>query len=191
MRQQAAAAFRDDIGVTSSMFAAENCSPVQRACVGTETVTHPELKDEQLDRLTAYLQGLAVPFPRPSSAKGARLFSQLDCDACHAPKLRSSLAHASTISPYTDLMLHDMGDALADGLSEFDAKGNEWRTPPLWGLGLVGSVSGQVNLLHDGRARNAQEAILWHGGHARKSRDAFTELSRADRAILLQFLQSL
>ncbi len=88
-------------------------------------------------------------------------------------------------------MLHDMGDGLVDGLAEFGAKGNEWRTPPLWGLGLVGSVSGQRSLLHEGRARDAQEAILWHSGHAQKSRDAFARLSRAERVTLLQFLQSL
>ncbi len=188
LRQQAATAFLEDIGVTSSLFPTENCSPVQTACAATETVAHPELKDEQLDNLTAYLQGLAVPAPRKSSAKGARLFSQLHCDACHASELRTSLASAAVISPYTDLMLHDMGEALADQLGEFEAKANEWRTPPLWGLGLMGT---EVGLLHDGRARDAQEAILWHGGHARESRDAFARLSRTDRVILLQFLQSL
>jgi CxxC motif-containing protein (DUF1111 family) len=191
LHRQAAVAFRDDIGVTSSMFPAENCSPAQTACANTQTVAHPELREEQLDRITAYLQGLAVPQSRAFNAKGARLFSQLNCDACHASSLRTSLPEAGVISPYTDLMLHDMGGALADDVGELDAKGNEWRTPPLWGLGLLGTVSAQVNLLHDGRARNAQEAILWHGGQALKSREAFARLTRADRAILLQFLQSL
>ncbi|MFN0314797.1 MAG: di-heme oxidoredictase family protein [Burkholderiales bacterium] len=191
LRRQAAVAFRDDIGVTSSVFPAENCTAAQTACTHTQTVAHPELKEEQLDRVTAYLQGAAIPGPRASSAKGARLFAQLTCDACHATQLRTSLPEAPLISPYTDLMLHDMGDALADEVGELDAKGREWRTPPLWGLGLVSRASGEANLLHDGRARDAQEAILWHGGQALKSRDAFARLPRADRAILLQFLQSL
>ncbi|MSQ60898.1 MAG: thiol oxidoreductase [Betaproteobacteria bacterium] len=191
LRRQAAAAFRDDIGVTSYLFPAENCTPAQTACVNTQTVAHPELKEEQLDRVTAYLQGIAVPSPRASSVKGARLFAQLQCDACHAPRLRTSLPEAPLISPYTDLMLHDMGEALAAETGELDAQGNEWRTAPLWGLGLLSRIDGEVNLLHDGRARDVQEAILWHGGQALKSREAFARLSRSNRAILLQFLQSL
>ena len=96
-----------------------------------------------------------------------------------------------TIHPYTDLLLHDMGAELADGRPDFAAGGRDWRTPPLWGLGLSKAVNGSTALLHDGRARNVTEAILWHGGEAQPSREAFRQLSRRDREDLLSFLQSI
>ena len=116
---------------------------------------------------------------------------------CHVPELKTGdyqpipeIAQ-QVIRPYTDLLLHDMGEALADGRDDFAAKGSEWRTPPLWGLGLAKIVSGQTDLLHDGRARNAGEAILWHGGEAKFSREAFLNMPKADRQALLKFLDSL
>ena len=95
------------------------------------------------------------------------------------------------IHPYTDLLLHDMGEELADGRPDFKAGGREWRTPPLWGIGLLPKVSGHSDLLHDGRARNVTEAILWHGGQAEKSREAFRNLPKADREALVKFVESL
>jgi CxxC motif-containing protein (DUF1111 family) len=95
------------------------------------------------------------------------------------------------IHPYTDLLVHDMGEELADGRPDFRASGREWRTPPLWGIGLIPAVSGHDNLLHDGRARDVTEAILWHGGDAEKSREAFRNMPKADRAALVKFLESL
>ncbi len=189
--QQAASAFIEDIGVTSFIFLAENCSAAQTECGRTQTAVHPEVKNEQLVALTAYLQGLAVPASREYAARGSRLFSKLQCDACHVRSIRTTLGGTATIHPYTDLMLHDMGEALADEVREFDARGDEWRTPPLWGLGLLGRVGGGSHLMHDGRARDVQEAILWHAGAARKSRDSYLQLAREDRAILLHFLQAL
>ncbi|HEU5282194.1 MAG TPA: di-heme oxidoredictase family protein, partial [Burkholderiales bacterium] len=100
-------------------------------------------------------------------------------------------AAGQTIFPYTDLLLHDMGEALADGRPDFAADGREWRTPPLWGIGLLRTVNGHSDLLHDGRARNVTEAILWHGGEAEKSREAFRAMSKADRDALVKFVESL
>jgi CxxC motif-containing protein (DUF1111 family) len=136
----------------------------------------------------------------PEVLRGERLFGRLGCAGCHHPRWTtgtvSDLPELSgrTIRPYTDLLLHDMGPELADGRSEHGASGREWRTPPLWGLGLLGVVrraDEPVRLLHDGRARSPEEAILWHGGEARSARDAFVELSSAQRAALLRFLGSL
>jgi len=142
-----------------------------------------------------------VPARRdPGSAsvrKGARLFNEIRCASCHTPKHqtgevadRPDLSN-QTIWPYTDLLLHDMGPALADGRDEFLASGNEWRTPPLWGIGLAQVVNPQAGFLHDGRARTLEEAILWHGGEARPAADRFRQMPAPDRTALLDFLNSL
>jgi CxxC motif-containing protein (DUF1111 family) len=111
---------------------------------------------------------------------------------CHLPHVATRIAASEAIiNPFTDLLLHDMGDALADTRPDFDAKPNDWRTPPLWGLGMLQTVSGHTNLLHDGRARGFTEAILWHGGEATKSRQAFIRLPSRDREAIIRFLQSL
>src|SRR5262249_51338066 len=129
--------------------------------------------------------------------RGRQLFSAARCDACHVAELRTGESPElpefgnQTIRAYTDLLLHDMGEGLADNRPVFAASGREWRTPPLWGLGLIGKVNGHTSLLHDGRARNAAEAILWHGGEAAAAQQRFREMSKADRAALLAFLESL
>jgi CxxC motif-containing protein (DUF1111 family) len=129
--------------------------------------------------------------------RGEKLFQQLNCAVCHVPRLETGdapgfpeLSH-QVIRPYTDLLVHDLGEGLADHRQVFEAGGSEWRTPPLWGIGLVGTVNSHNFFLHDGRARGFAEAILWHGGEAEKSREQFRLLDRADRLALLRFLESL
>lgn len=127
--------------------------------------------------------------------QGARLVNNTGCAACHTPKHTTGLVadrpdlSDQTIWPYTDMLLHDMGDALADGRDEFLADGNEWRTPPLWGIGLAQAVNPRSGFLHDGRARTLEEAILWHGGKAEISREQFKARSRTERAALIAFLK--
>jgi CxxC motif-containing protein (DUF1111 family) len=129
--------------------------------------------------------------------QGERLFAAIGCSDCHRPHLTTGQMtgwpelSAQTIRPYTDMLLHDMGPGLADGVSEGQASGSEWRTPPLWGLGLLRTVNGPVGLLHDGRARSAEEAILWHGGEAQPTRERFVALRRTEREALLAFLSTL
>ena len=154
-----------------------------------------------MDQIVFYSRNLAVPVRRavddPTVLAGKRLFYEAGCTGCHRPKLatRRDLEVAELagqlIWPYTDLLLHDMGEGLADGRPEGAASGREWRTAPLWGIGLTAEVSGHTQLLHDGRARDLTEAILWHGGEAQAARDAFAALPEAERAALLAFLGSL
>jgi CxxC motif-containing protein (DUF1111 family) len=128
---------------------------------------------------------------------GKVLFTAAGCAACHTPSHTTGVVpgqpHLSNqkIWPYTDLLLHDMGEGLADNRPEGDASGQEWRTPPLWGIGLTGAVSHHTNFLHDGRARTIEEAILWHGGEAQSARDAYARLSREEREALVAFVKSL
>ena len=201
VEQQAAGAFIGDIGITSALFPDQNCPAAQRACRDAPNGGTPEIEDERLATVTFYVQTLAVPAMRDVDDSqvrdGAQLFAQVNCIACHTPQHVTDASHPvrplreQTIYPYTDLLLHDMGEGLADGHQEGLAAGSEWRTPPLWGIGLVQAVSGHTMFLHDGRARDLEEAILWHGGEARASRDAFTLLSADERAALLRFLESL
>lgn len=164
-----------------------------------------ELGSDEPRRLAAYVQLLAVParrgVERPEVLSGGALFQKIGCAGCHVPELRTDPAAAlpelanQTIRPYTDLLLHDLGLDLADlrrnGRADDTRSSRAWRTAPLWGLGLLGTVTGEVRLLHDGRARTAEEAILWHGGEAQQSRDAFRALRMAERAAVLSFLESL
>lgn len=191
LAQQSATAFLDDIGVSTSLFPADQCSAAQSACRATETVPHPEAKPLQLAALTAYLRALPAPPPPAPDRRGQALFQDLHCDACHVERLRTPRPEAPFIQPYTDLLLHDMGEPLSDALREFDATGAQWRTAPLWGLSRITPDADGLRLLHDGRARDVQEAILWHAGEAEPMRAAYARLSRAERAILLRFLQSL
>jgi CxxC motif-containing protein (DUF1111 family) len=154
-----------------------------------------------VDPLVFYLRALGVPARRRVTdrvvVRGERLFTELGCSDCHRPRL--STGHmdgwpelsGQTIGAFTDLLLHDMGPGLADGVVELGAVGSEWRTPPLWGLGLLRTVSGEVRLLHDGRARSPEEAILWHGGEAEAAGQRFRELPRTDRNAMIRFLDSL
>jgi len=204
LRQQNAAAALGDIGLTSSLYPEQNVAAGQDAAARAPSgaaAGEPELADEYLDRLTFYVRVLAVPAARnlddPAARAGARLFDQVQCAACHRPTLKTEdqptvpLLAWQTIHPFTDLLLHDMGDELADRRSDFEASGREWRTAPLWGIGLTATVNRHTRFLHDGRARSIEEAILWHGGEADRSREAFMDLARDERAALLAFLQSL
>ena len=161
----------------------------------------PEIDEKRLDRVTIYTQTLAVPAMRNVEDEevrdGARLFVQAQCSACHTPRYVTGDTHPleplrnQVIFPYTDLLLHDMGAALADNRPDGLASGVEWRTPPLWGIGLVKTVNGHTMFLHDGRARNLEEAILWHDGEARESRKTFMGLALEERNALIKFLSSL
>jgi CxxC motif-containing protein (DUF1111 family) len=133
---------------------------------------------------------------RRSTRRGQATFDRIGCEACHTDRLTTGasdvpqLAH-QTIRPYTDLLVHDLGAGLADRRPDGQATGREWRTPPLWGIGLVRTVNGHTRYLHDGRARNLLEAILWHGGEARPARDRFARLPEDERDEVLAFLESL
>jgi CxxC motif-containing protein (DUF1111 family) len=197
---QTAGAFHGDIGITSSLAPEDNCGPRQTACAAAPTGGSPEIDDERLGHVVFYNRTLAVPAMRGHARSdvraGAARFTKLGCGACHTRTQRSGsasiavLAHQS-FHPYTDLLLHDMGDGLADGRPDFLASGREWRTPPLWGLGLLDDVNGYRFLLHDGRARTIEEAILWHGGEAATSMRAFRALPADERAELVAFLEAL
>ena len=214
LRQQTAAAFHGDIGATTYFFSEENCPAVQTQCLDlpsaskcggqggcTGNMFRPEVVPSRLSNITFYLQTLSVPARRnlqdSAVKRGEELFAQAQCAGCHVPELRTGakafMATAAnlTIRPYTDLLLHDMGEELADGRPDFEASGREWRTAPLWGVGLIAAVSGKATLLHDGRARNVTEAILWHGGQAEKSREFFRALSKGEREALVKFVESL
>lgn len=198
---QAASAALEDIGITSPLFPEENCTPEQRACRLRASGGSPELSATLLDRLVFFLSALAVPAQRnpddPAVRTGERLFHELACASCHRPTLKTaSHAHVAVLSdqvihPYTDLLLHDMGEGLADHRPDYAASGGEWRTPPLWGIGLVPEVNRHTFYLHDGRARSLEEAILWHGGEAEAARERYRHLAKEKRAALLAFLASL
>ena len=196
--QQVAAAYNDDMGITTSLFFVENSAGQSQL---TEHSVTPEVSDEILEVVTFYVQTLAVPARRdiddPQVKQGEQLFAEAQCANCHVPTLRTSVLAGvpsvsnQTIHPYTDLLLHDMGPDLADNRPDFHASGREWRTPPLWGIGLVRRVNGHTNFLHDGRARDLMEAILWHGGEAEASRQTVKQMSKAERDALIAFLESL
>lgn len=198
---QAAGAFAGDIGITSDYFPAENCGENQMDCQAAFVSDEPDVSAHILKRVTQYTQLLAPPAVRdhddPRVTKGRELMETVGCTACHIPRWETADTHdeealrGHVIYPFTDLLLHDMGPALADGRPDFDADGSEWRTPPLWGLGMVPAVNDHQTLLHDGRARGFAEAILWHGGEAEASRDAFKALDKDDREALLFFLESI
>lgn len=201
VRQQNAAAFNGDLGITSSVFTQDHCSQKQTACLNAPDGGQPELSDKILNLVTFYASNLAVPARRnhksDSVKVGQQLFSKIGCVDCHQAQWRTSKNYAfswlanQTITPYTDLLLHDMGEGLADNRPEFLANGREWRTPPLWGIGLTNAVSKEAGFLHDGRARNIKEAILWHGGEAEKSQKAFSNMPPSQRASLIEFLNNL
>ncbi|MBL8678157.1 MAG: thiol oxidoreductase [Myxococcales bacterium] len=199
--QQTAGAFLGDIGITSSLFALENCPLNQHQCRASASGGAPEIDDSKLDAVVLYARALAVPGRRdvddPSVLRGAALFERARCVACHVPTLRTgdraplAILARQTIHPYTDLLVHDMGEGLADGRPDYEASGREWRTAPLWGLGLVERVNRHTNFLHDGRARNVTEAILWHGGEAEASAQVFRSMTAGQRQDLLAFVNSL
>lgn len=201
LAQQNAGAALGDIGLTTSVNPSQNCSDAQTACTAAVTGGEPEVSDEFLKKLTLYTMTIAVPQQRDASApqvkRGEELFRKFGCASCHMPTLVTGEDKAfpevsnQTIHPFTDLLLHDMGEGLADNRPDFEATGTEWRTPPLWGLGLVPTINGHDNLLHDGRARGFAEAILWHGGEAEAAKEAFRTAPKDERDALVAFLKSL
>jgi CxxC motif-containing protein (DUF1111 family) len=201
LEDQVVAALHGDIGITSPERPAEAYGIEQRSSISAASGGDPEISRHKVERIAHYCRVLAVPAQRgagtPVVERGRALFASAGCASCHRPELVTGdnspieAFRGVTILPYTDLLLHDMGEALADGRRDGDASGREWRTPPLWGLGLLETVNGNAELLHDGRARSIEEAILWHGGEAERSRDAFIAMPREERAALIAFLQSL
>lgn len=201
VRQQIAAAFHGDMGVTSSLYIEENCPPVQTACRAMPPGNRPELLDYSWDELNFWSVALDAPPARdqdnPQIIRGREAFEKARCAQCHVPEMRTGdypflpVISKKTFRAYTDLLLHDMGPGLADGRPDFKAGPRDWRTAPLWGIGLSAQVNGSTHLLHDGRARNVLEAILWHGGEAQASRDLFAGLSKEERDDLIAFVNSL
>lgn len=194
---QAAGAFNGDMGITTSFFASENCDGEYPGCA-----SHPaELSDQTVSDVAFYTETLGVPARRnlndPQTNFGEVVFRNIGCDGCHLQTLRTGVLPGvpsvsnQTIHPYTDLLLHDMGASLADNRPDFLASGRDFRTPPLWGIGLVQIVNGHTYFMHDGRARNLQEAVLWHGGEARNARERFKSLPVQARNALIAFLNSL
>ena len=200
--QQVDGAARNDIGLTDSIFPTENCPPIQTACaMAPMSMDQPNLEPMRETDLIVHAKGLAVPARRnlddPTAAHGEQLFTTAGCAACHIPEMTTGTLQDwpelsnQTIRPFTDLLLHDMGPGLADGRPDYLASGSEWRTPPLWGVGLVQPIDGYLFLLHDGRARGFEEAILWHGGQGQAAANAFRAMSKSDRDALVAFLGSL
>jgi CxxC motif-containing protein (DUF1111 family) len=200
LAQQTAGALIGDMGITSILFPKQNCTPAEKECGNAPDSGSLEISTPDFATLVAYVEAIAPPARRALSREGRTgesLFEKIGCAACHVPSLTTGdnaqfpqAAH-KTIHPYTDLLLHDMGEDLADGRPDFEASGRDWRTAPLWGIGLVGVVAERPSYLHDGRARSLTEAILWHGGEAERARNAFSALSAADREAVIEFLNSL
>lgn len=196
--QQTAGAYNEDMGVTSYVFATESCEGQMQY---DNLYDEHEVYDSVLYAVAFYMRTLAVPARRnlqdPSVVRGKQLFISAQCSSCHIPMSHTKVSvdfpetSNQTIFPYTDMLLHDMGAGLADNRPSFDATGQEWRTAPLWGIGLTQAVNGHNNFLHDGRARTLEEAILWHGGEADQSRLNFLAMPVADRVALITFLNSL
>ena len=207
VKHQSAGAFAGDIGISSPLFpaGAGECTEAQDACQaaphgdGDDRIT--EIGAEGLDLVTFYSRNLGVPARRdvedPQVLHGKAVFYATGCTSCHRPSFVThrledqSEQSFQLIWPYTDMLLHDMGEGLADNRPEARATGQEWRTPPLWGIGLTEQVSGHSYFLHDGRARSLLEAILWHGGEAEAQREAVISMPKVDRAALIRFLESL
>lgn len=201
LEAQSAGAFRGDMGLSSTVAPGSACTEVQSECLEQPIGGEPEVSDTVLGRVVDYVRFLAVPvrnnWNSPEIRRGERLFAEAGCDGCHTPAWvtgdvpgYAELSH-QRIRPYTDLLLHDMGEDLADGRPVFAASGSEWKTPPLWGVGRIPVVNHHDRLLHDGRARGVAEAILWHGGEGAASRHAFSALSADERAALVAFVESL
>jgi len=205
---QTAGAFNGDIGITSSVFPNEACTGAQKDCLAAPRGGPdgaPEIDDKTFGEVVFYQATLAPPARRtpndPQVVEGQKLFHDAQCDACHRPsyvtlkspnpQFSSAALNGQRIFPYTDLLLHDMGEGLADGRPDFAASGRQWKTPPLWGIGLIRDVNGHTRLLHDGRADGVIEAMLWHGGEAKTSRNHVLALSKTQRAALVKFVESL
>ncbi len=209
VKEQSAAAFSGDMGLSTPLHPAPSgeCTSAQGACRNAPHGQEPGSRDglevdgQSLDLVTFYSRNLAVPERRglddPQVLRGKAVFHAAQCAACHQPKFVTNRLKSQPeqsfqlIWPFTDMLLHDMGEGLADHRPEARATGTEWRTAPLWGIGLTAQVSGHTQFLHDGRARNLLEAILWHGGEAEAASAAVTALPTQDRNALIAYLESL
>ncbi|WP_435262512.1 di-heme oxidoredictase family protein [Tenacibaculum sp. nBUS_03] len=201
LKQQIAGAFFGDLGLTTSIFNDNPCPSPQKDCYNAPNGGATEVTDKQMDRVLLYQTSLAVPkrrnYKEQNVLNGKATFSKLKCISCHSINFKTgsygfnTLLENKNIRPYSDFLLHDMGEGLADNRPDFLANGKEWRTQPLWGIGLINTVNKHTFLLHDGRARNIEEAILWHGGEAEKSKNEFKNLSKQQREELLSFIESL
>lgn len=205
LNQQNVHAFSGDMGLTTSLRPFDDCTDAQTDCKrapnGNGPDGEPEVSDNILRLVLFYTRNLAVPVRRDiDSAQvlaGKNLFFQAGCQSCHTPSFTTKADAAEpelanqVIRPYSDLLLHDMGEGLADQRTEFKASGRDWRTAPLWGIGLTETVSGHTQFLHDGRARNLMEAVLWHGGEAEGAKQQVLAFNAEQRAALLAFLNSL
>jgi CxxC motif-containing protein (DUF1111 family) len=205
VRQQNAGAALGDMGITSSINPQNLCEDVQQACIAMAestlaTAGSPEMADEILDALEVYALLVSPPRQRnaddPAVQRGEQLFRGIGCSGCHMPTQVSGDSDIAALAnqvfhPFSDLLVHDMGEGLADNRPDFGASGREWRTQPLWGIGLTKDVITFESFLHDGRARTLSEAILWHGGEAAGPREVFRNLSEVQRDNLIAFLKSL
>lgn len=204
LRITTAAAFQGDVGISNPIFPNQPCSRRQPRCLASPNGNNTngfELPEHLLKLTVDFVRNIGVPMARPMDEKtkrGHKYFHQVGCAACHQPSFKTgpqptAYKHlaAQDIWPYSDLLLHDMGSGLADHRPDYDATGYEWRTAPLWGIGLNRHVNGVTTLLHDGRARSIEEAILWHGGESENSRAAFTLLDEKQRNALITFVESL
>ena len=197
---QVADAFSNDMGLTSSLLPHDDCTEAQVACLDAVDGGDPEVDDSIFERVVLYSRAIAVPARRNAEdgdvRRGKTLFHEVGCASCHVPSHTTGEAAIEELEdqliwPYTDLLLHDMGPGLADGRPVGLASGSEWKTPPLWGLGLVEDVGGHTRFLHDGRARSLEEAVLWHGGEAQNAKESYENLPRDHRSLLLAFLEDL
>jgi CxxC motif-containing protein (DUF1111 family) len=205
IRHQSAGAALGDMGMTTTLFQENLCEPIQEDCIEMARsmeakVGKPEIVDELFDPMVYYLMLIGVPQQRnaddPAVKRGEQLFRGIGCVGCHMPtqvtdERTLSALRNQTFHPFTDLLVHDMGEGLADNRPDFGASGREWRTAPLWGIGLVHDVGEFNYYLHDGRARSIPEAILWHGGEAENAREVFRNLAKEQRDDLVAFLNSL
>lgn len=196
--QQSAGAYNEDMGITSFIFPQESTVGQPQNSL---SINKKEISDSVLFAVAYYIKTLSVPGRRNTDdvqvKQGKQLFKMANCNSCHISyfQTQSDMYYPEVsnqkIFPYTDLLLHDMGEGLSDNRPEFKAYGNEWRTAPLWGIGLSKTVNGHNNFLHDGRARNFTEAIMWHGGEAEESKNKFAKMNKAERNAIIKFLESL
>ncbi len=204
VRLQTAAALHGDMGIANPVFPTQPCTAAQKNCLKAPTGNDSdglEINEKLMGLMVDFTRSLGVPKARnlksDTAQLGRKLFYTTGCVKCHHPSFTTGKApdypHLSnqTIWPYSDFLLHEMGPALADNRPDYEASGSEWRTPPLWGVGLSQQVNGAGNFLHDGRARSIEEAILWHGGEAEDTKQAFIALDEAYRNALLTFVKSL
>ncbi|HKG91225.1 MAG TPA: di-heme oxidoredictase family protein [Gemmatimonadaceae bacterium] len=198
--EQVAEAYHQDIGITSDFIMVENRNPLSSvATEAADRVGDPEIPAATVQAVVNYLRLLAPSHPGPETEgvrQGRAGFHQVGCASCHVPTLRTGQSTVTGLSNqpvdlYSDLLLHDMGDELADQRPDGGASGREWKTTPLWGLRLMRRfLNGDAFLMHDGRARSVEEAILVHAGEAKRARDAFAALTPPQRAAIIEFVES-